>query len=332
MVATLIRVLGDFELAEERCRTRSPPRSSAGRATATPRQPGAWLVTTARNRAIDRIRRERTLARKTELLAAARRRSETERRRATSRVPDDRLRLIFTCCHPALAPEAQVALTLRAVGGPDDARDRARVPRARADDGAAARAREAEDPRRGHPVPRAARRTCCPSGSTRCSPSSTSSSTRATRHPAGDGSCAATSARRRSGSRKLLAGLMPDEPEALGLLALMLLHDSRRAARIDADGDAGAARGPGPRAVGPRPRSPRASRCSTARCARRPGRTSCRRRSPPSTPTRTGRDTDWARDRALYDELVALAPSPVVELNRAVAVAMADGPDARARR
>ena len=97
------------------CRTRSRPRSSAGPETACPRNPGAWIVTTARNRAIDRIRRERPSP-KAELLAPARRRSRP-RRTTLSTIPDDRLALVFTCCHPALAPDAQVALTLREVGG-----------------------------------------------------------------------------------------------------------------------------------------------------------------------------------------------------------------------
>ena len=98
-----------------RCRTHSRSRSSAGRATATPDNPGAWIVTTARNRAIDRIRREQTFARKAELLA--RLESLPAEEDDVSAIPDDRLALVFTCCHPALAAESRVALTLREVAG-----------------------------------------------------------------------------------------------------------------------------------------------------------------------------------------------------------------------
>ena len=137
-----------------RCRTRSRSRSSAGRATATPANPGAWVITTARNRAIDRLRREQSFARKAELLA--RLESLPAEEDDVSSIPDDRLALVFTCCHPALGAEARVALTLREVAGLDDDGDRERVPRRRARDGTTARAREAQGPRRRHPLPRAA--------------------------------------------------------------------------------------------------------------------------------------------------------------------------------
>ena len=198
-VSILIRVLGDFELAEDAVQEAFVTAVERWPRDGTPRNPSAWIVATARNRAIDRIRRERTLARKTELLARLEE-LRTEEDDDVSSIPDERLSLVFTCCHPALAPEARVALTLREVGGLPDARDRARVPRPRVDARAAARAREAEDPRRGHPVPRAARPSAAPSGCTRCSPSSTSSSTRATPRPPTRSSSGATSATTRSAS------------------------------------------------------------------------------------------------------------------------------------
>src|SRR5207237_652269 len=115
VLATLIGVLGDFELAEDALQDAIATALERWPRDGTPENPGAWLIATARNRAIDRIRRERTLARKTELLQRlAQLESQDDEDDA---LPDERLSLIFTCCHPALAPEAQVALTLRAVGG-----------------------------------------------------------------------------------------------------------------------------------------------------------------------------------------------------------------------
>ena len=118
-----------------------------------PDNPGAWLTTTARNRAINRIHRDRTLLQKTRLLDVPQTVEDTV---DETTFPDERLELIFTCCHPALATEAQVALTLRTLGRPHDDRDRARLPGARGDDGAAPGARQEQDPHGRHPVPRAA--------------------------------------------------------------------------------------------------------------------------------------------------------------------------------
>ena len=118
-VSILIRVLGDFDLAEDAVQDAFATALERWPRDGTPRNPGAWIVTTARNRAIDRIRRERTLARKTELLARLEElRTEED---DVSSIPDERLSLVFTCCHPALAPEARIALTLREVAGLHDA-------------------------------------------------------------------------------------------------------------------------------------------------------------------------------------------------------------------
>ena len=170
VLATLIGFLGDFELAEEAAQEAFAIAAERWPRDGTPANPRAWLVTTARNRAIDRIRRDRTLAEKTRLLEVPEAVEDTMDETA---IPDERLELIFTCCHPALALDAQVALTLRTLGGLDHRRDRARVPRARADDGQAARAREAEDPR--PPASRSGcrRRTCCRTASPPCWRSST---------------------------------------------------------------------------------------------------------------------------------------------------------------
>src|SRR5207253_970777 len=114
--AILIRVLGDFELAEDAVQDAFATAVERWPREGTPRNPGAWIVATARNRAIDRIRRERTLARKTELLARLQE-LRTDEDDDVSAIPDERLSLVFTCCHPALSLEAQIALTLREVGG-----------------------------------------------------------------------------------------------------------------------------------------------------------------------------------------------------------------------
>jgi RNA polymerase sigma-70 factor (ECF subfamily) len=114
-VSILIRVLGDFELAEDAVQDAFATALERWERDGVPRNPGAWIVTTARNRAIDRIRREQTFARKAELLARLDELPAEEE--DVSSIPDDRLALVFTCCHPALAPDAQVALTLREVGG-----------------------------------------------------------------------------------------------------------------------------------------------------------------------------------------------------------------------
>ena len=176
VLATLIRQVGDFQLAEDavqdafaaavadlaaRRRAGQPGRLDHDRRAAARDRPPAPRP---------RARRPRRAPRRARRLGRAR-----TRRRPTTAAPiaDDRLRLIFTCCHPALAPAARVALTLRTLGGLTTARDRARVPRRRADDGAAARARQAQDRRRAHPVPGARRTRSCPTGCAACSASST---------------------------------------------------------------------------------------------------------------------------------------------------------------
>ena len=247
---------------------------------------------------------------------------------------DDRLRLIFTCCHPALAPARAGRADPAAARRADDAGDRARLPRAGADDGAADRAGQGQDPRR------RASPTACPREADlperparRCWPSSTWSSTRATRPARASALVREDLCAEAIRLGRLLAELMPDEPEVLGLLALMLLdrvapggaHDGRRRAR--------AARRPGPRAAGTAALIAEGQALVRALPAPRPARarTSCRRRSTPCTPTRRPRRTPTGRRSSRSTTSCSrVAPTPVVALNRAVAVAEVDGPAAGA--
>ena len=154
VLAALIGFLGDFDLAEEAVQDAFAIAAERWPRDGVPTNPGGWLVTTARNRAVDRIRRDRTLAAKTRLLQAP---EAMEDSVDLTTFPDERLELIFTCCHPALATEAQVALTLRTLGGLTTDEIAARLPRARVDDGPAAGAGEAQDQGGRDPVPGAAR-------------------------------------------------------------------------------------------------------------------------------------------------------------------------------
>jgi RNA polymerase sigma-70 factor (ECF subfamily) len=321
LLASLIRVVRDFDLAEDALQEAFAAALAQWPAQGPPQHPVAWLLATARHKAIDQLRR-RALAedKRNELAALLAQREDTP-------VPLDMLRLIFTCCHPALAPEAQVALTLRTICGLSTE--------------AIARAFLV-------PVPTLAQRLVRAKAKIKGAgipyevPEDDALAARLDSVLAvvylvfNEGYAASVGAELvraelcgeaiRLG--RLLVELLPAEPEPKGLLALMLLHDARRATRTDAAGEivlldeqdrarwdhAQIAEGAAlvEQALRGRPLGAYAVQAAIA---------ALHAQAP------SARDTDWPQIAALYGVLVGLHPSPVVELNRAVAIAMAEGPE-----
>jgi RNA polymerase sigma-70 factor, ECF subfamily len=330
VVATLIRRTGDWDVAEESAQDAFALAIERWRRDGIPENPGGWLTTTAANRAIDRLRRAAKGKEKLREVAAMAH-SEDPSDTDESGIADDRLRLIFTCCHPALPLDARVALTLRTLAGlttgeiaraflVSDSTMAKRLVRAKG------KIAHAGIPYRVPPAHLLAERTQAVLGviyllfNEGYSASAGADLVRS-------GLCDEAIRLGRT-----LARLMPDEPEALGLLALMLLHDARRATRIDAAGDlvpleeqdrnrwdAGAIT-EGlevlDRALRRAQPGPYQAQAAIAAC---------------HATALDAAATDWVEIAALYGTLARMAPSPVVELNRAVAVAMADGPEAGLR-
>lgn len=315
VLAALIGLLGDFDLAEEAAQEAFVIAAQRWPRDGVPNQPVAWLVRTGRNRAIDRLRREETLRAKTRLLQAdAKTMDEIDLDDST--IGDDRLELIFMCCHPALAPEAQVALTLRALGGLSTAE----IARAFlvSDDTMKRRLTRAKAKIKATNIPFAL-------PADRALPERLSAVLAVIYLVFNQGfTDRADLAAEAIRLGRLVAELITDEPEAYGLLALMLLHDSRRTARIR-DGRVV------PLGEQDRSRYDRttvdAGQAALDRALSfgRPGGPYVLQAAIASLQTEA--DIDWPGVVALYERLEQLTGSPVVALNRAVAVAEAGDPE-----
>ena len=326
LVGGLIRLTGDWELAEECAQDAFARALERWPRDGVPDRPGAWLATTARNRALDRLRRSTVEVRKTEQAAS---RAVVDAPPAAPAGPlDDELSLIFTCCHPALGMESRVALTLHAVGGLTTAEiARAFIVPVRTMTQRLFRARrkirDAAIPFR---VPGADQLAERLDGVLAVLYLVFNEGYHAT---GGASLSRVVLTREAIRLAAIVAELLPDEPEAQGLLALMELHDARRASRVDPVGDI-VPLDVQDRARWDRPRIERAAgRLDGAVARGRPGPYQLQAAiAACHAVAADADDTDWAQIALLYGRLRDFVPSPVVELNRAVAVAMADGPAA----
>jgi RNA polymerase sigma-70 factor, ECF subfamily len=327
-VATLVRFLGDIDLAEEAVQEAFTVAIERWPRDGVPSNPGGWIVTTARHKALDRLRRESSRSSREHQATLLTEDEDEDEGEEVSPVPDDQLRLIFTCCHPALSAEAQLALTLRLVAGlqtPEIARAflvpeptvAQRLVRAKRKIRAAKipyRVPRDEELTRRLPFVLAVVYLVFNEGYTAS---------------AGDALIRTELCAEAVRLARLLAELMPDEPEVLGLLALLLLTEARRPARTAADGSLVRLTDQD------RGRWDRELIAEGQDLVR-----ACLRRNRPGpyqlqaaiaavhADAAVAADTDWRQILALYDQLMIVAPTPVVALNRCVAVAEAEGPAA----
>jgi RNA polymerase sigma-70 factor, ECF subfamily len=329
VVATLIRTTGDWDLAEECAQDAFALALQRWPRDGIPGRPGAWLTTAARNRAIDVLRRKAVGAGKLREVAAMSYEPEPPTADIDeSGVPDDRLRLMFTCCHPALSLEARVALTLRTLAGLTTAE--------------IARAFLSSEPTMAKRLVRAKRKIQNAGIPYRVPPAHLLPE----RTPGvlgvlyllfneGYSATAGADLVRQNlcaeaiRLARVLATLMPDEAEAAGLLALMLLHDARRTARLDAHGDLVTLEDQDREIWDAAEIAEGVALLNGALRRGQPGPylvqaaiAACHATAP------TAQDTDWAQIAGLYEQLERFLPTPVVELNHAVAIGMAQGPAA----
>ena len=331
VVATLIRTTGDWDLAEECAQDAFAMALQRWPKDGIPGRPGAWLTTAARNRAIDVLRRKAVGAAKLREVAAMSlppEPSAADPETDHSGVPDDRLRLMFTCCHPALSLEARVALTLRTLAGLTTAE--------------IARAFLASEPTMAKRLVRARQKIQHAGIPYRVPPAHLLPE----RTPGvlgvlyllfneGYSATAGSDLVRQNLSAeairlaRVLVRLMPDEPEAAGLLALMLLHDARRSARLDAAGDLVTLEDQDRSRWDAAEISEGVEVLEAALRRGRPGPYQVQAAIAACHATAPAADrTDWPQIAALYGQLFEFLPTPVVELNHAVAVGMAFGPPA----
>ena len=331
-VATLIRVLGDFDAAEDAVQGAFVTALERWPRDGVPSNPGAWITQVARNRAIDRVRRDRNLRAKTEVLAGLEALrpaalDPVDEVSASAEIEDDRLRLIFTCCHPALSMKARVALTLRTLGGLSTSEIAAAF--LVAESTMAQRLVRAKRKIAGAGIPYEV------PGADQL-PERLAGVLAVLYLIFNEGYLSSSADRlvrielsaEAIRLARLLAALMPREPEARGLLALMVLTDARREARVGTDGIAVPLEEQD-RALWDRALVEEGVRLSEEAAAAGPvgPYTIQSRIAAAHSAAASAEETDWERIARLYEWLRRVAPGPVVELNRAAAIAMAEGPE-----